>query len=391
MAVVNRSGSATVGAVSCWAPGDCALGGSSNVTTSSSLAYVDTQLDGVMGTALFVPGLSARTGEQGEDVLAVSCAPSGECAAGGYYRANRNPIVGFVDTGLDGAWRPVQDVLGPELRAGRSFAVTALSCPATGSCAAGGTFRVAHGGWRTYVADEVDGTWGDGVAIPTPPTPGDAQDAWIGSVACSESLACAAAGYFQPGRDTFVATAAVFTPPGPSITALTPATARPHGGGVVLIRGLNLSGVSAVRFGPWPARSFVVVNLQLIRAVAPQGHGAISVVVTNLLGASGGSPATVFAYQVAPRIIGLSPDHGLVRGGTVVNVHGHDLVGTVMVLFGHRRVLRVIVRNPDDVRVIAPPGRGAVRVSLVTPEGRSPLNGLRFHYGGHRREDVARR
>jgi len=379
MAAISTTGGAAATAVSCGEPGACAVTGTVDETRAGGLAFVDAEVSGAWGTAVLVPGLAARTHAHVEAGLAVSCEPSGTCVAGGYYRRDAGPVVAYLVEATAGTWHTAADVLGPDLRVGSSAAITSLACADAEDCAGAGTFRGRGGGWRTFVVDEVAGAWGDAVPLAAPKTPSDADDAWIGQVACLPgTLSCAAAGYFQPGRGQFTATATTFTPAGPDVESVSPATVPPHGGEVVVVHGTNLAGATSVRVGGVPLTSYDVVNLQTIRFVAPRGHGVELVVVTTPLGGSGASGT--LAYQVAPRVTSVTPDHGSLAGGERVVVHGTDLVGTTVVRFGGRRARDVVVVTPDAVRVVIPPGHGAVRVSVTTPEGTSPRTGLRFRY-----------
>ena len=255
MSSINTTGGATATAVSCGAPGECAVTGTVDDTRAGGLAFVDAEVSGSWGTALLVPGLAERTHAHEEDGLAVSCEPSGTCVAGGYYRRDAGPIVAYLVEATAGTWHTAADVLGPDIHVGSSAAVTSLACDDAQDCAGAGTFRARGGGWRTFVVDEVDGAWGDAVPLAAPKTPSDADDAWIGQVAClGGTLSCAAAGYFQPGRGRFTATATTFTPAGPDVESVSPATGPPRGGEVVLVHGTNLAGATSVRVGGVPLR-----------------------------------------------------------------------------------------------------------------------------------------
>ena len=60
--------------------------------------------NGRWGTATGVPGLAAlNTGGQAE-VSSVSCAPAGNCAAGGYYTGDNGYFQGFVADERHGHW-----------------------------------------------------------------------------------------------------------------------------------------------------------------------------------------------------------------------------------------------------------------------------------------------
>lgn len=82
---------------------------------------------------------------------------------------------------------------------------------------------------------------------------------------------------------------------GAKVTAVAPNSGPATGGTVVTITGSNLSGASAVRFGPNPARSFEVVSDTEIRALSPAHSPAtVYVVVTTPHGST--APSATFRY-----------------------------------------------------------------------------------------------
>jgi hypothetical protein len=81
----------------------------------------------------------------------------------------------------------------------------------------------------------------------------------------------------------------------PVIDHLSP-SAGPSGT-TVAISGENLSGASAVNFGPNPATSFTVVSANTIDAVAPSGTGRVDVIVTTPAGTSGITGHDRFTFE----------------------------------------------------------------------------------------------
>jgi len=63
----------------------------------------------------------------------------------------------------------------------------------------------------------------------------------------------------------------------------------------VFIIGSNLNGATAVDFGSHAA-TFETLGNSVIVALAPPGHGHVSVTVTTAGGTSATSPFTAFAY-----------------------------------------------------------------------------------------------
>jgi alpha-tubulin suppressor-like RCC1 family protein len=93
-----------------------------------------------------------------------------------------------------------------------------------------------------------------------------------------------------------------FGPPGPLVSAVTPATGPPSGGTKVEITGHNFSGVTAVKFGSTNASSYEVVSPTLIKATSPAGSKTVHVQVTTSTGTIPTSPAgtaSSFRYVAA--------------------------------------------------------------------------------------------
>ena len=92
-----------------------------------------------------MPGLAALNKGDAE-VDSVSCGSAGNCAAGGSYMNGRGNGQGFVAVERGGVWGNAIEVPGlAALDKGQYGAVTSVSCPPAGTCAAGGTYtRLSH-------------------------------------------------------------------------------------------------------------------------------------------------------------------------------------------------------------------------------------------------------
>jgi hypothetical protein len=90
---------ADVVSVSCASVGSCAAGGYYFDGSRHYQVFVASEDNGVWGTAIEVPGLAALDmGRQATLFPTVSCAPAGTCAAGGYYTDRSHHTRGFVVT-----------------------------------------------------------------------------------------------------------------------------------------------------------------------------------------------------------------------------------------------------------------------------------------------------
>jgi hypothetical protein len=132
--------------VSCASAGNCAADGNyADRSGNSQGFFVASERHGVWGNAVEVPGLKALNagGLPGiAQVTAVSCAPDGDCAAGGSYIDRSGKVQGFVVTERHGAWGDAVEVPGlGALNAGGFAQVLSVSCAPAGPCAADGFYH----------------------------------------------------------------------------------------------------------------------------------------------------------------------------------------------------------------------------------------------------------
>jgi type II secretory pathway pseudopilin PulG len=170
---------------------------------------------------------------------------------------------------------------------------------------------------------------------------------------------------------------------GPAVTSVTPNQGTVVGGNNVVIRGVNFTGATAVRFGPTDAISFVVNSATQITAVAPPGTGAVDITVTTPIETSATTPADLYTYQIAaPTVTGVSPSSGTRYGGTTVTVTGTNFTGATAVNFGGTNASNFTVLSSTQIRVVTPAHSwGTVDVRVTTPGGTSPTNSsARFTY-----------
>jgi hypothetical protein len=191
--------------VSCGSAGNCAAGGTYTDGDHKGQGFVVVEQDGVWGMAVEVPGLGALNGGGGAQVLSVSCAPAGGCAAGGYYSDASDTPQAFVVGEAGGSWGAAIEVPGSAaLNAGGQAAVTSVSCPSAGYCAAGGSYVDAVDEGQVFVVSERNGTWGTAIRLRLigsgyyPHGSGG-----IESVSCASAGDCAAGGSDSGLQPTF--------------------------------------------------------------------------------------------------------------------------------------------------------------------------------------------
>lgn len=180
----STTSDALVTAVSCSSGGTCAAGGQAFRTFDQGTPFVLTGKDGQWGKPVAVPGLAALKPFDA-DIQSVSCAPAGGCVAGGEWVdvPNRNHVFHvFVTSERNGKWSHLTQIFSGKLAGGPD-----LSCPAQGSCAAGG-------GLPLFVVTEAHNRWGRPTEFPT--------KAKFGGV----GVTCASAGTCSAWWETHVAT-----------------------------------------------------------------------------------------------------------------------------------------------------------------------------------------
>jgi hypothetical protein len=85
---------------------------------------------------------------------AVSCASAGNCSAGGFYTDASHRSQAFVISQVSGRWGKAIEVPGtPSLNHGDAQ-ITSLSCAPAGNCGAGGFYTDASHGTEAFVISE---------------------------------------------------------------------------------------------------------------------------------------------------------------------------------------------------------------------------------------------
>ncbi len=158
----------------------------------------------------------------------------------------------------------------------------------------------------------------------------------------------------------------------PVITGLTPAFGVPAGNTVVTINGLNFteSGNVKVFFNGVAASNVRALGSTSIAVNTPaQPAGKAAVRVETRYGAV--TLSNAFTYYTngtttgAPDVMGISPNSGSTRGGTVVTISGSNFSPETTVLFGAQTVTRTFI-NANTLRITTPSTGtpGAVNVTV---------------------------
>jgi hypothetical protein len=195
LAALNAGGSAEVYSVSCASAGDCSAGGFYHDSAGHAQAFVVSETNGTWGSAREVPGTAALNAEGAATVLSVSCAPAGNCSAGGYYRDGAGRQQVFVVSRTKGVWGTAQEVPGTAaLNQGGFAEMLSVSCGAAGNCSAGGYYLDIFRRTRAFVVSETNGTWGTAQQVPGTAALSPNGPADLGSVSCRAAGDCTGAG-----------------------------------------------------------------------------------------------------------------------------------------------------------------------------------------------------
>jgi hypothetical protein len=167
---------------------------------------------------------------------------------------------------------------------------------------------------------------------------------------------------------------------------VTPNIGPSAGGGPASISGFNLGGATAVYFGT--TRAVILSDTPTMIQVTAPAHaaGTVDVTVVTPAGTSPTSPGDQFTYQSGtgnpgPVILNVSPATGPTTGGIPAMIFGSNLGDATAVYYGTTPAV-IVSANATTLQVRLPPHpAGTVDVTVVTPEGTSPISPVdRFTY-----------
>jgi hyaluronan synthase len=160
----------------------------------------------------------------------------------------------------------------------------------------------------------------------------------------------------------------------PVLTTVTPSSGSDAGGTLVSVMGNELDGATRVTFGDLEA-TVVTVAPDQVRVIAPESTttGPVDVRVTTPGGTTAVVPGAAFDFAATPRVTSMSPNSGVVEGGTEVVVRGENLTGATEVTFGGVESPEVTVVSDEELRATTPERTtlGEVPVVVTTGEGTS--------------------
>jgi hypothetical protein len=211
-ATLNAGGTAQVTDISCPNVGDCSAVGTFALANNNTEAFVANETNGTWANAEEIPGFAALNVGDGDLVtVSVSCPAVGSCTAGGGFTDSSNYLYPFVVNESGGTWGNATQIGDFPIAGGEaSGEVLSTACSSAGNCAIGGVYGDGNGGAQAFVANESNGSWGNPLEVPGTSTLNTGGGAEVTTVSCATGGVCAAGGsYTDSANDVqgFVATA----------------------------------------------------------------------------------------------------------------------------------------------------------------------------------------
>jgi hypothetical protein len=144
----------------------------------------------------------------------------------------------------------------------------------------------------------------------------------------------------------------------PSITTISPSYGSVMGGASITITGANFTSATAVTFGGVSAAYTVDSDTQ-ITAITPMfpplpDSLPVAVAVTTPSGVS--TESVFYTYEVlTPVVTAISPTHGSVLGGTLIEITGANFMNATAVTIGSQPLTNVIINSDTSITAITPP------------------------------------
>jgi len=285
-AALNPNGPAQINSVSCASAGNCAAGGTYLDGSGNTQAFVVSERNGVWSKAIKVPGLGALNAGADAQVSSMSCASTGNCAAGGSYVDGSGNTQAFVAGERNGRWGKAIEVPGSGvLNTGGTAGVTSVSCPSAGNCSAGGNYRDSSLNLQGFVVTERNGGWGKAIEVPGLAALNTGGTAFVGSVSCPSAGNCSAGGSYRDGSGHLQVFVAGERNGGWGKAIEVPGSGALNKGGSAVVNSVscpsagNCSAGGSYRGGSGHTEAFVVSerNGRWGKAIAVPGLGALNV------------------------------------------------------------------------------------------------------------------
>jgi len=156
---LNVGGFAEVKGISCGAAGGCAVAGDYAADTRHTFGgFVAEEKNGTWQAARTVVGVANTVGTPAGSADTVSCPSAGNCVVGGSISTDTGTQAAVLSE-VDGVWGSPLQVPGVAGFSTRAFSgVGAASCATAGNCAVGGFYQDSPGNLQAFVADESTAT-----------------------------------------------------------------------------------------------------------------------------------------------------------------------------------------------------------------------------------------
>lgn len=190
--------------VSCATTDACVASGDL-LSLSGEQAVTDTLSAGTWTTSAVVPADAVENTQA--ELEAVTCGASASCLADGTYNDANGNTQGLVETQTGGSWSPAEVPAPADAAADPEIDLDGGACPAAGSCLAVGEYLDAEGNEEGLVETLAGGSWtASSVPLPTGSTDVGAD---LSSIVCPEAGSCVAVG--NSSSDGFVEHALIET------------------------------------------------------------------------------------------------------------------------------------------------------------------------------------
>jgi hypothetical protein len=213
LATLNVGLVAAASSISCSMPGDCGAGGVYADGSTTAQAFVANETNGKWGDAIEVPG-SSSINIGGAVLYSISCPSNGECGGAGQYADALGNGQAFVANEVNGAWGNVMEIPGSSSLFSEGIGTNplAISCGTPNNCSAGGVYFDSSGNSQAFVVNEAAGIWGDAIEVPGTGALNTAGGAFMSSISCSWDSSCGAGGWYSTGTQEFQAFTSVMAP-----------------------------------------------------------------------------------------------------------------------------------------------------------------------------------
>ena len=198
--LLSGAGDAGISDLSCAAVSDCSAGGSYEDSHGFFQAFVVNERNGTWGKAIEIPGTAALN-HQNASVGSLSCAAPGNCSASGIYTKRSLLDEPYVVTEINGTWGKAIEIPGiAALNRDGHAHVNSVSCGAAGNCSVGGDYLDVHLAQQAFVVNQAHGTWGKAIEVPGTAALNKDGQASVASLSCAAPGRCSAVGYYTDGR-----------------------------------------------------------------------------------------------------------------------------------------------------------------------------------------------